>query len=240
MATPKFINFSRFEGSLLDAVARIDSELCELWRCRLKEAVYLRKSSDPYAGGLELDGDFFECTTLADVESIASINRPFALVYGAVDPRSEFNLAFHDVTEDGYTITGGVESNMVYFRDDDEYSTSGQWFEGMLISLVTVLNAKVCAYGNTVTVKDKNMSLDDIKAAMRRVRYIDLSPDEVLERLRTGDLLELPYPVFHAISTDLIGKDEIDKLMKSRPCSPRVEYKQSPAHHIFTDLTQPK
>lgn len=234
MATPTFINFSRFDGDLLTAVERIDEELCRPWRSLLVRSVRLRPSDDPYDGGLEALEEHEPCKTIAEVRALAKTGRPFGLVYLAADTRAEFHLAFHDITKDGYTITASVESSIVYFKDDG-HTTAGQWFQGWLVSLVTALRSKVCAYGNTVLM-DPNAELSQVLAALRRPRYVALDPAEVLARLRTGDLLELPSPVFHAISTELIARDEIVRLMKKRPCAPRLEYKLAPEHHILSNI----
>lgn len=234
MATPTFINFSRFEGDLFAAVERVHEELCPPFRSVLVRSVFLRPSAEPYDGGLEAVGEQEPCKTLADVQLLAGTGRAFGLVYLAADTRAEFHLAFHDITKEGFTITGSVESSLVYFKDD-EHSTAGQWFESWLIALVTALRPSVCAYGNTYLM-DPNADLSLVLEALRRPRYVALDPADVLARLRKGDLLELPSPVFHAISTSLTDRAEIDRLMKQRPCAPRLAYKLAPEHHVLSNM----
>lgn len=224
MATPTFVKFSRLRGSVLDMVERLDDQLCEPWRCRLQESVSLRPSYDAYDGGLELDGELKPCETIQDVERVAKVGKPFALVYVSYDTRATFSVYVFDIAEDGFGATVAVESSMVWFRND-EHSTPGRWFEGFLISLVAALRADVCGYG---------------RDAAYGIQHESLEPAQILARLRTGDLLELPNPIFHAISIDLIDRSEIISLMKKRPCSPRLEYKISPDHHVLMDVAQPK
>ncbi|MBC8071601.1 MAG: hypothetical protein IAG13_24965, partial [Deltaproteobacteria bacterium] len=192
----------------------------------------------PYDGGLEAAGEQQPCKTIDDVRALVASRQPFGLIYLAIDTRAEFDLAFHDVDERGYNVTANIEKSLVYYKDE-EHGNSGRWLEGFLISIVTALAPKVCAYGNTMLM-DPDAELSVVLAALRRVRYIALDPEEVVGRLRTGDLLALPWPVFHAIRTDLIQRSEIVALMKRRPCSPRLEYKLAPEHHVLMDVAQPK
>jgi hypothetical protein len=224
MATPTFVKFSRLRGSVLELVERIEDQVCEPWRCRLQESVVLRPSHDAYDGGLEFDGELEPCETPRDVERVVKVGKPFALVYLSSDTRATFALYVFDVGDDGYSATVAMESSMVWYRND-EYSTPGRWFEGFLISLVGALRAEVCGYG---------------RDAAYGINHESLDPAQILARLRTGDLLELPNPIFHAISVDLIDRSEILSLMKKRPCSPRLEYKISPDHHVLMDVAQPK
>ncbi|MCX4240155.1 hypothetical protein [Paraliomyxa miuraensis] len=223
MATPTFIKFSRLRGSVLDAVERIEDAVCVPWHCRLQESALLRPSYDAFDGGLELDGELEPCESMRAVAQVAKAGKPFALVYLSYDTRANFVVYFFDVAEDGFRATVSVESSYVWFRND-EYSP-GRWFEGFLISLVSAFGADVCGYGR-----------DDAYG----LKHESIEVADILERLRTGDLLELPNPIFHAISVELIERSEIVSLMRSRPCSPRLEYKVAPGYHVLMDVAQPK
>lgn len=224
MATPTFVKFSRLRGSVLDMVDRFAEQVCEPWRCRLQEAALLRPSHDAFDGGLELDGELEPCETTRGVARLLKTGRPFALAYASFDTRATFALYVFAVSDDGFAATMAIESSMVWFRND-EHSTPGRWFEGFLISVAGALQADVCGYGR-----------DDAYG----IKHESLEPNQILARLRTGDLLELPNPIFHAVGVDLIDRSEILALMKKRPRSPRLEYKISPTHHILMDVAQPK
>ncbi len=234
MATPTFINFSRFAGGVIESVARIREGLRSPWGCRLERFVALQPSDDPYAGGLEAAGEEEPCESTAEVQRRMEPGRSFALVYAVVETRAEFVVAFHDITSDDHAITASVDASIVHAKND-EHSTAGQWFESWLIALVTALRPSVCAYGNTYLM-DPNADLSLVLEALRRPRYVALDPSDVLARLRKGDLLELPSPVFHAISTSLTDHAEIDRLMKQRPCAPRLAYKLAPEHHVLSNM----
>lgn len=223
MATPTFIKLSRLRGSVLDAVERIEEMVCIPWHCRLQESALLRPSYDAFDGGLELDGELEPCESMRAVARVAEAGKPFALVYLSFDTRANFVVYFFDLSEDGFRATVSVESSYVWFRNDE--FGPGRWFEGFLISLVSAFGADVCGYG-----RDAAYSL----------MHESLEPAAILDRLRTGDLFELPNPIFHAISVGLINRSEIVALMKSRPCSPRLEYKVAPGYHVLMDIAQPK
>ncbi|MCX4240156.1 hypothetical protein [Paraliomyxa miuraensis] len=233
MATPTFITFSRFRGNLLEAVERVENEVCPQWHCRLDRALFLRPSSDPYDGGITTDGELEPCTSVEAVAELARTGKPLGLAYIAYPTRANFYLEFFDISEDGYSLAASIESSILYHKDD-EYE-SCRWFEGWLISLVVALRPSVCAYGNTEII-DPNMEFSKVLEGLRRVRYKALDPAQILERLRTGDLLELPDPVFHAISIDLIETPEIRTLMKTRPQAPGLEYKVAPGYHVLSNL----
>ncbi len=233
MATPTFITFSRFHGNILEAVELVQAQVCPQWRCRLDRAAFLRPSNDPYDGGMTIDGELEPCTSLDAVTDLARTGRPLGLAYIAHPTRANFYLEFFDITKDEYSLAASIESSILYHKDED-YEQS-QWFEGWLISLVTALRPSVCVYGNTELI-DPKAPLSQVLEALRRVRYKALDPAEVLARLRTGDLLELPSPVWHAIRTDLIQRAEIVALMKKRPCAPRLALKLAPEHHILSNL----
>lgn len=233
MATPTFITFSRFQGDLLEAVELVQAQVCPQWRCRLDRAAFLRSSDDPYDGGMTLDGELEPCTTLESVAELARAGRPLGLAYTAHPTRANFYLEFFDITKEGYSLAASIESSILYHKDE-EYGQS-QWFEGWLISLVTALRPGVSVYGNTELI-DPNAPLSQVLAALRRVRYKSVDPAEILTRLRTGNLLELPSPVWHAIHTDLIQRAELVSLMKKRSFAPRLTLTQGPEHHILSNL----
>lgn len=148
MVAVKFINFSRFSGSPLDAIARIENHVCPTWRCRLKRYTILCVSDDPYDGGLDRVGDDLPFEDLDAIERLIADRSPFSLTYLAVPTRAEFVIGFHDIEDDGYMITATAESSIFYHKDA-HHRKSWDWFEGWLISLITALEPSVCAFGNT-------------------------------------------------------------------------------------------
>ena len=233
MATPTFITFSRFQGNLLEAVDLVQTHVCPPWRCQLDRAAFLRSSDDPYDGGMTIDGELAPCTTLDAVAELARTGKPLGLSYISYPTRANFYLEFFDIAKDAYSLAVSFESSILYHKNE-EYGQS-QWFEGWLVSLVTALRPGVCVYGNTELI-DPNAPLSQGLAALRRVRYKAIDPGEVLDRLRAGDLLELPSPVWHAIRTDLMKRAELVSLMKKRPCAPRLTLALAPEHHILSNL----
>lgn len=234
MAAVKFINFSRFSGSPLDAIACIRRDVCPAWYCAPQRYTVLCVSDDPYDGGLDRVGDDIPFDGLEAIERLIEYRSPFSLTYLAVPTRAEFVIGFHDIEDDGYMITATAESSIFYHKDDD-YHESWRWFEGWLISLVIALGPSVCAFGNT-RLYVPNRSREEILQALQRKRFIALAPEDVLDSLRRGELLLYPDPVFHALRLDLISPGEIRRLIKYHPHEPRLEYKIAPGYHILSNL----
>lgn len=234
MVAAQFINFSRFAGSPLDAIARIEHHVCSTWRCRLMRYTILCVSDDPYDGGLDRIGDDLPFEGLEAIEQLIAYRSPFSLAYLAVPTRAEFYIGFHDIEDDGYMITATAESAIFYHKDDG-YHESWRWFEGWLISLITALGPSVCAFGNTRP-RVQDPPWEDVLRALQRKRYIALDPDVVISNLRGGELFKCPHPVFHAIRLDMIEPSEIRRLIKHYPHEPRLEYKIAPGYHILSNL----
>ena len=129
---------------------------------------------------------------------------------------AEFYFYLFDITPAEFSITLALESSLVHYRNSD--FDSGQWLEGLLTSIVCVLGPLVCGYGTDNAYRIKHESLD---------------PGVVLNRLRSGELLRIPRPTFHAISTELIDKSEINALIEKYKPKPDPEYRMAPGYHLL-------
>ena len=234
MGTPTFINFSRVTGPVIDTILRIDDGLCDAWSCSLEQFAYLRVSDDPYDGGYELAGELSPCSGESALAEIAAAGREFGLAYICRDTRATFAVYFTEIDVGMHTVTVSVESSYVYHRDD-EHPQPGRWFEGWLVSLAVAVQADVCSYGNRELI-DNAMEFSEVLARLRRPRYEALDPVEVLRRLRSGEILQLPDPVFHSISVDLIGVPEVRAIMNDVGGAPSLEYKLAPGYHVLSNI----
>lgn len=234
MGTPTFINFSRVLGAVVDTVQRIEAGMGEAWQCRLDRYAFLRVSDDPYDGGYELAGELEPCEGGSKVAELAATGRPFGLAYLCQGPKATFAVYFTEVAANAHTLTVAVEKTFVYHRDD-EHTVAGRWFQGWLVSLASAVGADVCVYGNREII-DKSMDLAAVLESLKRPRYEAVDPGQVLERLRKGDLLALPDPVFHAIKVELVGEVEIEGLLKQRAHPGTLEYKIAPGYHVLANI----
>jgi hypothetical protein len=217
MATPNFVKFSRIHGETLEVLERLDKALREPWQSPLREVIRLKPSYDDFDGGLELDGDFRKCESPRDAIEMAAGSDAFGLVYSARKIPADFCFYLFDIGPGEFSVTSAFESSIVYYKNDE--FDSGEWLEGLLTSIVCALKPLVCGYG-----------CDDAY----RCRHESLNPDAVLARLRTGELLGLPRPIFHAIATSLIDKSEIDALIAQYNPAPILKYRMAPGYNILS------
>jgi hypothetical protein len=210
-------------GTPLETAARIDSYVCGPWRCSLKQAVLLRPSGDAYDGGLELAGDFVDISELSQLNGLFREGTPFGLSYLARDVHANFDVYFFDVAHDRFGISIDVESSLVWYGNSE--FTPGRWFEGFVLAIVNALRPEVVGYGRDAALPTSHESLD---------------VSIVLKRLRDGQLISLPHPIFYAISTKVISVEEVAEIRRRYVGSPRIEYKLAPGYHLFMDVAQPK
>lgn len=199
MATPDFVKFSRIPGTPSEAYARLAAEFFPLFKIRPRDFVRLRRSNDPYDAGMAEHGDRVEVTDAARYAELAKDEPLFGSSHEVPYVPAYLYLHCFDVEPSAFSMTSVVSSSLVYFQNH-EYD-AGQWLKAALALLTATLGAQVCGFG---------------PGAHYDVAYESLDPDEVLSRLRSGQLFDIWYPTFHAISIDLIGVEEFDGLMQSR------------------------
>jgi hypothetical protein len=216
MGSPTCVKFSRIGGEVFEAMHRLQETLYEPFRSTLREAVRLRPSGEAYDGGLELAGPIEPCDSLEKAQRIVEGASSFALVFLAHQIPAEFYLYLYDFRADSFGLTLTIESSIIYYRNDDR--PSGQWLEALLTATVCTLKPFVCGYGRDAAYELKHEPLD---------------PAVLMARLRSGELLSLPRPIFHAISTSLIESTEIESMIKLHKPTPDPEYRIAPGYHLL-------
>lgn len=199
MSRPTFIKFARLGGTPKDAYDRLVDTLFGPLKLTPGQFVPLRRSSDPWEYGLVEGGPRVSCD---DFESLLE-HVETATLFGSVHlapyiPGSVY-LHIFDVEDGSFSATASFDGSMLTWENDQ--FEMGQWIKAMLTLATSGLGASVCGYG-----KDPDYELD----------YASIDPARVLARLRAGDLLDIWYPTFHAISTSLIDVAEVQALMKRR------------------------
>ncbi len=219
MATPTFVKFSRICGDVFDVLHDVDVVVRRHWQCQMREVVRLAPSYSDYDGGLRLDGEFQVCHSPREARDLSRDSDSFAFIYLATEIPAEFCFYLFEMQPDQFSATLAFDSSMVYFKS--EAFESGQWLEGLLITIVCALKPLVSGYGSDAAYSCKHESLN---------------PTRVLERLRSGKLFQLPRPIFHAISTSLIEQSEIDSLIEQHQPKLDPKYRMAPGYHIFGSI----
>lgn len=215
MGTPTFVRFSRIQGKPF----RVLGELEQSSRFKggaLREIVKLKTSDDPEDGGLALDGKFIPCSSLRQAQDIAEDWDCFALVWLDRAAIAEYYLYIFDAQQDSFACSMAFESSLAYHRTDE--SPSGARLEQLIFAITTCLDASVSGYG-----------LD----SAYEVQHQPLSSEEVLGRLRSGELLSLPRPIFHLISTKLVSVEEVRALIREHNASPDPEHRVMGRYHAL-------
>lgn len=187
--------------------------------------VYLRESHDPFYGKLTTDGEHIPCESINQLIELAGSEAPFGSMH--LFPNVPGYIYFHitDVDDTGLTITSQIDTGLVAwdFRYWDR-DNPDRWFKIMLTTLTSALQAEVCGWG---------------RGPHYRIAYESLSPEDMVARLRSGEMLTTRwFPVFHAISLDLISEKEVRGLLRahdvlSKPRGMEYEVTLSGYHLLY-------
>jgi len=219
MSTPTFVKYSRVPGRIASALGHIGERVWDPWKIDFRSWARLRVSNEDFDGGLELVGEPQDCESESAALSRGGEGEPFALSYLTRAVPGMLHLYFFDIRKDGFSTTLSFDAGIVYH--ESPWFERGQFLRGLLTSLVRAFGAEACGYG-----------LDDAY----KVKHESLDLPATLARLKTGSLLSIPCPVFHAFSVSRIAEEEIRGLMKSRPTNPRLQYNRSGDYHILSAL----
>lgn len=214
---PTFVRYTRIEGDLAARMAMLEP-MFERWNCGFTRVIPLRTSKGPDSeGGLEYIGPPADATTLPEVLAAARrSDLPFALVCSARAPRAPFSLVFFDRAKLGFALSVGLNPRLVAY--EDEKLPQGRWLDGLLTSIVEVFEPLACSYGTTPPGK-----LD----------YTSVDPAALVTSLRSGELLALPRPVLHAISTSLVTLQEVQAILAAHAPEVDPAYRLAPGYHLF-------
>lgn len=199
MGTPTFVKFSRISGTPAEVFARLGDEVFHPLQIRPTEVAPLRHSSDPFDAGLAEVGQRSPCETMDALVELIEHQTLFGTVH--LVPYVPAYLYFHifGVKPDSFSLTMSFDASILSY--ESVRFEKGEWIRNFLISLVGGLNTPVCGYGSDPAYE---------------IEYESLSPEAVVGRLQSGSLLEIWYPTFHAISTDLISVQEVQALVDGR------------------------
>lgn len=197
MATPTSIKFSRIRGTPADAYRRLADDFIAPLHLERHSFVRLTRTDDPYYVGYVADEEWTACASIEELVELARPHDKFGSVH--LVPYIPGYIYFHvvDIDDEGFTFTAEIDSGLVAWESDGD--PAGQWFKAMLTTLCAALGAEVCGYGRA-----------------HEIGYEPLDTQDVLARLRSGELLKTWYPTYHAISVELLGVDELRSLMNQR------------------------
>ena len=218
MATPSFVRYSYIRQRPDVLLRAIHEGVLRPRRIRLSEYGWLQPSYDNYDGGLELAADLVSCDD--EDEALAKCARweNFGLSYLVPDIPGDINLYFFSISDSGMGLSLSFDSSILYYQAT-KYR-QGDWLESFLIAMYEAIQTDVCGYG-----------------VAYRVQHEPLDSAEVLNRLREGDLLSLSPPTFHALAPKLIERDEVLRLLASRPTSKYLRYRTTTSgSHILSAL----
>lgn len=220
MGRPTFIKFARLGGTPYAAYERLIETVFEPLRLTPGEFVPLRRSADPWEAGLVEAGPRTVCDGFDVLLERVAPATLFGSAHCAPDIPGWVYFHIFDVGDGGFSATASFDGSMLTWESGA--FAMGQWVKQLLTLATAGLGASVCGYG-----KDPDYEVD----------YASLDAARVLSRLRSGELLDLWYPTFHAISTSLIDAAEVEALMNQRTASLAtrdLRYEKSPrGYHLL-------
>ncbi|MEP7306567.1 MAG: hypothetical protein ABJA98_13705 [Acidobacteriota bacterium] len=171
------------------------------WNVHIESVGQLRASDSEMDGGLELvDDKLYPVENEAAALTMSRRWHASGFIYTARSVPCHVYLYFFDEVGDECSCTMAFDDSLLYFRSED--FNEGQWLTGFLSDMAAGLGADVCGYGADNAYAVKHQALD---------------PQEVLERLRHGDLLQIRNPIFHAFSPRIISREEIATVFDNGP-----------------------
>ena len=212
---PTFIRFSRISDDLSRALSALNA-VFDRWNCTLRQLVHLRPSSGEDDGGLAYAGEPCPMTLLSEVVPSLHGSEPFALICLARDPGARFNFVVFNRSENEFALTLDVSPKMVVYETPER--ERGRWLDGLLTSIVGAFEPLACSYGTTPP---------------NELEYESIDPALLLASLRTGKLLQLTRPVFHALSVKLIELTEIRTILAEHASTHDPDYRMAPGYHLL-------
>lgn len=218
MATPSFVRYSYIHQRPDTLLRTLNDEVFRPRRIRLKEFGWLQPSYDEYDGGLELAADLVSCDDEDEALAKCAGWENFGLSYLVPDVPGYINLYFFAISDSGMGLSLSFDSSVLYYQSSKHQQ--GEWLESFLIGMFETIQTDVCGYG-----------------VAYRVQHEPLDPAEVVSLLQQGKLLSLSPPTFHALAPGLIDREELLRLLTSRPKSQYLRYKTTTAgSHILSAL----
>lgn len=184
MGTQTNVKFSRVSVPISDALSRLKSEAFDPLRIELRKFARIQPTGEAEFPGYDVIGRPLDLRTVEAVLDEVGRGESFGLGYLVGVPGYVY-LNFFDFDDAGYSALLTFDSSVLYFRDGK--GAQGQLLERILARTCDALDVDECGYNGT----DRY-----------RGEFDALAVAEIIDGLRSGELLRTEPPFFYAIKAD--------------------------------------
>ncbi|MBL8678109.1 MAG: hypothetical protein JNK05_03045 [Myxococcales bacterium] len=191
MATQTNVKFSRVSIPIADALAQLQEEAFDPLRIELRKFARIQPTGEDEFPGYDVIGRPLDLRSIEAVLDEVGRGESFGLGY-LVGVPAYIYLNFFDFDDAGYSALLTFDSSVLYFRDDK--SAQGQLLERILSRTCDALDVDVCGYNSS----DRYIGEFDALAVA-----------EIVDGVRSGELLRMEQPFFYAIKADHLTTESI-------------------------------
>ncbi len=212
MGTQTHVKFSRVSMPIADALVALRDRAFEPLEIELRRFSRIQPTGEVNFPGYDAVGKLMKLTTVKEVLDEAGRGESFGLVY-LVGVPAQVYLNFFEFDEHGYSFQMTFDSSILFFRNDA--NESGALLERILTRICVALDSDVCGYNTTTRFWGE---------------YNALTVDEIVDGVRSRELLNVRLPYFYAIKTSHISTKELMSAVSGTP----AKYKMFGKHHILS------
>lgn len=211
MGTQTNVKLSRLSTPIADALAALQEDAFDPMGIELRKLSRIQPTGDASYPGYEAIGRLLSPRTVKEVLDEVGRGESFGLGY-LVGVPAYIYLNFFEFDATGYSVLLTFDSSVLYYHDDE--NDKGQLLERILTRISVALDVDVCGYNST----DRYFGEFDA-----------LTVAEIVDGVRSGELLELPPPFFYAIKADHLKTKDV-RAAASRTIA---EHKLVGTHHVL-------
>lgn len=211
MGTQTNVKFSRISMPIPEALTALREYAFDPLQIQLRNFSRIQPTGDPDLPGYDAVGKLFKFTSERQVLDEVGRGDSFAVVY-LVGVPAYIYLNFFDYRDDSYALLLDFDSSLLYYTDD--YNAKGDVLERILSKIVKSLEIDVCGYNTG----DRYFC-----------EWDSLYVDEIVDGVRSGELLKRDPPFYYAIKSNLITTQEA----RSAASGTAAKYKLTGTHHIL-------
>ncbi len=211
MGTQTNVKFSRVSMPIADALATLQEDAFDPMRIELRKFARIQPTGEENFPGYDAIGRPLNLRTVKAVLDEVGRGESFGLGY-LVGVPAYIYLNFFEFDDTGYSVLLTFDSSVLYFHDDQ--NDQGDLLERILSRIAVALDVDVCGYNSS----DRYFGEFDA-----------LTVAEIVDGMRSGELLGLQPPFYYAIKADHISTKDA----RAAASGTVAQYKLFGKHHVL-------
>ncbi len=195
-----------------EALVALQEDAFAPLQIELRKFSRIQPTGEVNCPGYEAIGKLLQVRTVKEVLAEVGRGESFGLGY-LVGVPAYIYLNFFAFDDEGYSLLLTFDSSLLHYTDDD--NQAGDVLERILSRIVKTLEIDVCGYNSS----DRYFGDFD-----------SLSVAEIVDGVRSGELLQMQRPFYYAIKSDYISTKEL-RLITSHTAA---TYKLYGSHHVLS------